>query len=304
MQNPGREPTFCGLKALESLNGFESAVQLFVVALNEIRCFRAAIMKELLRFHITGEQIAVVEDMLKGSDLQWIVVVSRRSPADVPFEICLTEVGKVEDLPFEIFHKCSVGFVASHLERSSDVFEEVHMAELDYNPGVDCFRRHTDGFIVVADESKELIAGVLQFREELEQCLVVLAGSQHADRNVVREVINAVDEWNLAVVPFHRNEFPVYNEEATESLGIAVGQSDVIVVRKRIQLCDNASVGRIGSFSDVSRHRTNARALQMRQQHRLIGKTMVNAETRTAIFATISLESSPGTVALGIQAFA
>ena len=52
-KNPSREPTFSSLETLEALNSFESAVQLFVAAFNDVRSFGAATMKELFRLHIS-----------------------------------------------------------------------------------------------------------------------------------------------------------------------------------------------------------------------------------------------------------
>lgn len=162
------------METLESLNGFQSAVDLLVEALDEVRGFRTSIVKQVFRFHIACEQIAVVENMLERCDLHRVIVVPWRSPADVAFEVRLSQVREIEDLLFQIFDECSVGFLATHFQSPPDILEEVHMAELHDDTGVDCSRRHADGFVVIADQGKQFVAGVLELREELQQRLVVL----------------------------------------------------------------------------------------------------------------------------------
>lgn len=207
-------------------------------------------MKELLCFHVSGQKIAVLKDMLERCNLQSIIVVAWRSPANVTLKVRLTEEGKIKDLLFEISHKSSVRLFAADFEGSSDVLKEMHMTELDDATGVHISSRHADGFIVIADESKQFISGVLELREELHECLVVLRECEHANRNIVREVIDAVDERDLAIVSFHRHKLSIHDEEAAETFWIAVGEGDLIVVRKRIEFCDNPMVSSIRSFAD------------------------------------------------------
>lgn len=137
------------------------------------------------------------------------------------------------------------------------------MTELDDATGVHISRCHADGFVVIADESEKLITGVLQFCEKLHECLVILAQSQHANRNVMREVVDAVDEGNLPIITFHRHELSVHDEEATEAFGITVRECDLIVVRKRIKLCDNPVVSSIRSFADPCSECPGARTFQV-----------------------------------------
>ena len=153
LQNPGREPAFCRLEALESLNGFESSVQLFVVALNEIGRSWAAIVEELFCFDVASEEIGVLEDVFERCDLHRIIVMAWGSPANVTFEICLSQVRKIEDLLFQIFDESSVGFLAAHFQGSSNVLQKMDMTELHDDTGVNCSCRHANGFIVVTDES-------------------------------------------------------------------------------------------------------------------------------------------------------
>lgn len=173
-ENPSGEPTFCGLEALKSLNGFESAVELLVVAFDEVRRSRAAVVKELLRFDVAGQEVAVVKDVVERRDLQHVIVMPWSSPANVALEVRLPEVRKIEDLFLKISEEAPVGLFASHFERSSDVLKEVDMTELDDDTGVRLFRGETNGFVVVADACLQLIAGVLELREVLEHHLEVL----------------------------------------------------------------------------------------------------------------------------------
>jgi len=233
-KNPSRQPAFRRLEALESLDCFQSSVELFVVAFNEVRGPRTTIMEKLLCCDVTREQIAVVEDVLERCDLQGIIIVARSAPADMAFQIRLAEVRKIEDLFLEIREEVPVGLLASHFERSSDVLEEMDMAELDDCVGVDLFRCHADGFVVVADKSLQVVAGVLQFGEELYEGLIILAWSEHANGNVMRQVIDAVDEGNLPIVAFDRHVLSIHHEEAAEALRIAIAKRDLVVVREML----------------------------------------------------------------------
>lgn len=189
--------------------------------------------------------------------------MTRSTPANVTLKVCLTEEGKIEDLLFKIVHESSVGFLAADFERSSDVLKEMHVAELNNAVRVDISGRHADGFVVIADENIKLISGVLQLREELHESLVILAECEDANRNVVREIIDAVDEGNLTIITLHRYKLSVHDEEAAEALGVAVGECDVVVVRKMLQLCNKTIVGSIRAFSDPCSKRPGACTFQV-----------------------------------------
>ena len=251
------------MEALESLNGFQSSVELFVTAFDDVRGLGAAIVKELLRFHVACKQITVVEDVVERGDFHRIIVVPWCSPANVTLKIRLAECRKIEDFLFEVIDKFSVRFVASHFQGFADVLQEVDMAELDDDAGVHLTRCHANGFVVIADDSKEFVTGVLELREELHQRREVLRRCKQADRNIMRQVINAVDERNLPVISFYRNKLPVHHEEAAEALGIAVGERDLIVVRQRIQLGHKCSVGGINALPNACSERAGARTFEV-----------------------------------------
>lgn len=238
------------MEALESLDSFQSSVELFVVALDEIRGSRTAGMEKLIGFHVRGQQIAVLEDVIQRRNLQLVIVMTRSTPTNVALQIRLTEERKIENLLFKIAHEHSVGLFATYFECSSDVFEEMHMAELDDTTGVHISGCHANGFIVIADENQQFVAGVLELGEKLDQGLVILRRCEHANRNVMREVIDAIEERNFPIVTLHGHELPVDDQEAAEAFGITVRECDFIVVRQMIKLCDNSLVGCIGSFAD------------------------------------------------------
>lgn len=173
LKNPSREPPLCRMEALESLDGFQSAVELLVAALDNVGRFRTAVM-DLLCPDVSCKQIAVVKNMLERLDFKRIIVVTWRPPADVTFKIVLSQIGKIEDLCFEIIKKRSVGFLASCFERLSNVLQEMNMAELDNDSGIHLSGSQTNGFIVVADQGQKFVTCIFEFYEELKQCLVVL----------------------------------------------------------------------------------------------------------------------------------
>ena len=81
-QNPGREPSLCCLETLEALDGLQSAIELFIHALNEIRCSGTINVEERFRFHVGGEFLTALEDVIEGGDLHGIIVMTGRSPPD------------------------------------------------------------------------------------------------------------------------------------------------------------------------------------------------------------------------------
>lgn len=303
-EDPSGKPSFCCLEALESLDGLQSSLQLLIVAFDEIRCSRATVVEEILRFHVACQQIAVVEDVLQRVNLQMIVVVTRRSPADVTLQIRLPEVGKIEDLLFEVREEVPVGCFASDFECPADVLEEMHVAELNDATGVDRSRRHADGFVVVTDKTEKLVAGVLELREVLEARLVVLRGGEETDRNVMRQVVDTVDERNLPVVAFDCHVLAIHHEEAAEALGIAVLESDVIVVREPRKLPHNSCIRRVDAFADHACERADARTLEVSEQEWFLCWTVIDAETSTAIVAAVAFQASPRAVALRVEAAA
>lgn len=221
-------------------------------------------MKEMLRPDVAREQVAVLEDMLERCDLEGIIVVAGSSPADVPLQIRLTQVGQIENLLLKILQERPVRFLTAYLERSAEVFEEMNMAELGDDTGIYLLRRHADGCIVVADERLQIVACVFELREVPEHCLEVFRRCKDANGNVMREVVDAVDERNLLIVTFHLHIFPVHDEEAAEAFGIAVREGDLIVMGKHIQFLHNSPIRRINAFSDPRSERTDACAFEMK----------------------------------------
>lgn len=248
-------------------------------------------MKQVFRFHIAREQIRVLEDMIERCNLERIIIVPWCSPTDVTFEIRLSQIRKIKDLLFQIFHECPVGFLTSYLQCFPDAFQEMHMTELDHDIGVDGSCRHANGFVVITDEGLEFVAGVLELCEELQQCLVILAGCQHADRNVMREIINAVDERDFLIVAFHCDKLSIDHKEAAEAFRIAVGERDLIVVWKSVQFSDNPVVSSIRSFADVCSDRADTRAFEMRQKNGLRFPSMIDGETFPAIVTKVSFQA-------------
>ena len=292
LKNPSGEPTFGRLETLESLDGFESAVELFVAAFDDVCSLGTATVEELLRFHVAREEIAIVEDVVQCGNFQRIIVVAWCSPTNVPLQVCLAEIRKFEDLFFEIFHKFSVGFLTSHFQGFADVLEEMDVAELDDDSRVHLSCCHADGFIVITDDGKQFVACVLELHEELLHRQKVLGWSEHAYRDVVRQVINPEDEGNLPVVALHGHVLPIDDKEAAESLGIAVRERDVVVMRQSIQFRRQCSVGGINAFADSCRECAGTCAFEMQREQWFCLASVIDAETLPAIVAEVPLQAT------------
>lgn len=244
-KNPGREPAFCCRIRCKALNGFQSAVELLVHALNEICRSWTIDMEDGFSFHVSGELLAALENVIHGGELHGIIVMPGRSPPNAGLKTILAEEGNVEDVFLHFRKKCSVGFFASGLECATDVLEEVHVADLGDAAWEDVLRSHADGIILIAGNAPQRVVHVLELREELDHCLKVLGGGKKADGNVVRDVIHAVDEGNLLLVAFDGDVFPIHNQRASEALPVAVPGGDIVVMRQCLQLLHQACVRRI-----------------------------------------------------------
>ena len=148
-EDPGGEPAFCGVKTLESLDGLESAVELFVHTLNQVGGSRTIDVEDGLCFDVGGELLAAFEDVVHRGDLHGIVLMTRRAPADPGFQPFSAEEGNTEDVLFEVSEETPVGFLAADLEGSANVLQEVHMADLHDATGEDVLRRLACRFILI-----------------------------------------------------------------------------------------------------------------------------------------------------------
>ncbi len=292
-ENPCGKPALCGPEALETLDGFQSSVQLFVHAFNEIRRSRAIDVENGFCCDVGGELLTVLEDVLHRLDLHGIVVVAGGSPADSSFQSFLSEKRNSEDVLLEVSEETPIGFLAAHLQGSADVLEEVHMADLHDATGEDVLRGHADGLVLVAGDTPERIVYVLQLREELHHDLEVLGGCEEADGNVMCDVIHPVDEGNLLVVPLHGHILPVDDQRASKALPVAVPSGDVIVVGERGQLTYQLPVRPSNPFLPTMSECADACSLEMQREHRLRCPAVIDTEVPRTVIAVVAIDASP-----------
>ena len=281
------------MEALEALDGLESSLQLLVVALDEVRGSRAVRAEPIFRAHVAGEEIAVLEDMLEGRNLHRVVLVPWESPADVTFEVLFPKEGMGEDVLLKVCEETPVGFLAPNLEGSSDVLEEVDVTELDDDVRKDVSGCHSDGFVIVAGDGDQRVIRILEFLEVLHPGLKALGGSEEADRDVVGQVINAVEERNLPFVALHRNVLSVHNERSSESLAIAVPGSDVVVMGEDCEFSNELPVSSTDALGGTACECANARAFEVQRQDGFGRLAMIGAEPATAIIALVAIDASP-----------
>ena len=201
-----------------------------------------------------------------------------RAPADACFQSILAEVLHSKDVLLHICEEYAVGFFTAGLERSANVLQEMNMADLHDAAGEHVLRSHTDGIIFIAGDRAERVTHILELCEELHHCLEILRGSEQADRNVMREVIHAVDERDLLIVAFHRHVLSIDHKRSTETLGIAVPLGDFIIVWDGGQFLHELSVRPADAFAIIRGKRTNAGTFQMRREHRFWRTAVIDAE--------------------------
>ena len=239
-------------------------------------------------------------DVLQSCDLHAIIPVSLEEFKAPAFERLGVEV-LLEEQCFDIRNEAPVLLLAPDLQSSADVLQEVDVAELDDAARVHVPSSHADRFVVIADHSEEVVTGILELGEVLHPCLVILARSEEADRDVVGQVVHAVEQRKLLRVSLYFHVLPVDDEETTEALGIAVGERDIVVVRELQKLPHHASVRRIDALANAPGERANARALDVCEEERFFLRTVINAETGTTILATVTLQASARAIPFRVE---
>lgn len=95
--------------------------------------------------------------------------------------------------------------------------------------------------MVIGNNHMERIAHPAEHAEEFFIRRLVFAGRKQATDDVVREVVNAVDEGDLFGVPAHLHIFCVHDADAAEAR--AVVGSELIGIWERAQFGDDARIG-------------------------------------------------------------
>jgi len=155
------------VERLKTLNGFESSLELLVVAFDEVRSFGTFGLEPFFCFHIVREFLCMLKDALKDGELQRIIVVSWRSPTNVAFEVLFAEDGYVKDVLLDIMEEAVVVLTTAYAKVPSDVLEEVNMTHLNEDIRKDVLCSHLDRLIVITRDCHKRIIHILELREEL-----------------------------------------------------------------------------------------------------------------------------------------
>ena len=245
----------------------------------------------------------MIEDVLEHGNLLWVILVSGRSPANMTFEVLFPENRKTEDMLLDVCHEALVRVVTAHLQLPPDVLEEVHMAELWQDIGKDVLCGHSDGLTVITGHGDEWVVHILQLREELYPPLEALARCQETHGNVMRPVVDAVEQWNLPLVSLHLHVLPIHDEFSPESLPVAEIVCHIVVVGQGCQLPCDAPVGRPYAYGIVIGQRPDAGSLEVEIEERFLPfPAMINAEPASTILALVSSKAISGTTLLRVHA--
>lgn len=263
---------------------------MLVVALNHVRRLRTFLVVPAIRADIAREPLTVFGDVLERGDLHGVVLVLLQKFKASLLQFLSAEQRNFENGFFNFPHEGFVGVVAADFECAPDILQEVDMAELQEGFRVHVVRGHTDCFVVVAHDGEAVVARVLQLREELHPRLVALARSQHADGDVVSAVVNAPQERNLLVAPFHRDVLAVHDDDPAELLRVAVLHGDAVVVRECITLGFEEGEGLANTLADFE-GKTPDRGTHEVLTKQLLFPSMVATEALPAVTASESLQA-------------
>ena len=90
--------------------------------------------------------------MIHHGNLDTVILMLRRTPADTCFQPIFTKHWHVEDMCFDVFEEADIVFTRSYFELFSDVLKEVDMTNLYHDVVEDVLCRLFDRRIVITRE--------------------------------------------------------------------------------------------------------------------------------------------------------
>lgn len=107
-----------------------------------------------------------------------------------------------------------MGRLRSDMERLANVFKIVVLAELERNAWIKLFKGSWQGLPIIGENDLDGVVQGLQETEECEEGICVFGRDKDPEKNIVRFVINAVDERDFLRISFYLHVLPVHDENA------------------------------------------------------------------------------------------
>ncbi len=123
--------------------------------------------------HVGCEFLTALKDFLHHSDLERVILMSWRAPPDACFQTILPEHRDVEDVLFHFCKETHVILVGAYPQLSSDVFQEMNMANLHNTIGKDVLCCHSYCIVLITRDATKRVASILEFCEELNESLKI-----------------------------------------------------------------------------------------------------------------------------------
>lgn len=153
--------------------------------------------------HVAGQEWESALDIHHDTQTSGITPIPMGDFAGQPEEFVRTpSFGKQE---LNTFHERHVRRIRSDLQCFSDGFFVMIVAQLNGAARVHLLRGLVDILVVVTDHSRQRIQEKLQGLEERKARGVVLCNREDVGRDIVREVVNAIQDGNLALISFYPN---------------------------------------------------------------------------------------------------
>ena len=194
--------------------------------------------------YVGSEFFRMGEDLIHHSNLNVVILVLRRTPADTGFQFVFAKHRDTKDVCLDVFEETDIILTGAHSELFSDVFEKVYMANLYDDVWKNILCCLCNCRVIITRNRDKRVVHVLEFREELLPSFEALGGCEDATRKIMGGVVHTVQERNLLFVTLYFHVFSINNQSATEAFTIAIVVGDLVVVWKRLQLFNNPSVRR------------------------------------------------------------
>lgn len=234
------EPRVRTLEGLESFDRLEPTLKVGVEALNEVRRSWDSFLS-----HVAGQEREASLDIRKHTHAPDICSIPvHQFPGAVRKLFSASPFGKER---FDLSHEGDVQGISRDSQRRPDGLFVMVVAQLNdavrvYLPG--CL---VDVLVVITHDGRKRVQEEFQRLEEGEAGLVVFRNREDIRGNIMRQVINAIENRNLSLVPLHCHVFAISEEDSAESGTIRSG--DVCTVWESSKTSDGSTICRASMTS-------------------------------------------------------
>jgi len=225
--HPGIQPATGRNETLESLDRFQSSVQMRIVEFDEI-----GVIGTLGKQEITEQHLFSVPN--RSQDIFERPVAVRRGFGKSPNgSLRIDSIFKHGFLQRE--EKISVLLLAPHPQSHPNILQIVVVTQLETGMWKYLVQSLLDSRPIIRHDDLQIVPETFQLSEETRETHLVLGHVQSAEGDVMGQVVDTENEGNLPSKTFHRYVLSVHDQDARETPRIAEGSSEFLVFRQQRQ---------------------------------------------------------------------